>query len=186
MPRRDAVDRRHIDDAAAAVFAHQLAGFHRHEEVTTNVDVHGLLEGVQVGVQHVAELRVGGGVVDQDIQAPELFADTGEHLLDLLHLADVAGHCSCLAPGGNDRLGDLLAAVQLAAGDDHVGALLGQQVGNGFTDAAAGAGNEGDLAVKVEQVGLGHAVFLVVCRQSVVLAMTFKAICSSSRFMWMN
>ncbi|MNN62446.1 hypothetical protein D3C81_1777470 [compost metagenome] len=43
-----------------------------------------------------------------------------------------------------------------------MGALLGQQVGDGFADAATGAGNEGDFAVEVEQVSLGHGLFLVV------------------------
>ena len=67
-----------------------------------------------------------------------------------------------------------------------MGTLLGQQVGDGLADATAGAGDESDLAVEVEQVGLGHAVFLVVGRQSVDLAITCKLMCSSSRFMWMN
>jgi hypothetical protein len=39
-----------------------------------------------------------------------------------------------------------------------VSALLGQQLGDGFTDAAAGTGNESDLAVEVEQLSLGHGV----------------------------
>ncbi|WP_446730913.1 hypothetical protein [Pseudomonas sp. SST3] len=37
-----------------------------------------------------------------------------------------------------------------------MGALLGQQLGDGFTDATAGAGNKRNLAIEVEQVGLGH------------------------------
>src|SRR5690606_21557760 len=152
----DAVDGGDVDDAAAAVLAHQLAGFDGHEEVAADVHVNGLLEGRQIGVQDVRELRVGGGVVDQDVEAAELLADLREHGLDLLHLADVAGDRSGLAAGSVDGVGNRLATVDLAAGNDHVRALLGQQLGDGFADAAAGAGNEGDLAVEVEQVGLGH------------------------------
>lgn len=82
----------HVDDAAAAVVAHQLAGFDRHEEVAADVHVDGFLEGAEVGVQYVAELRIGRGVVDQDVQTAELFADAGEDLADLFHLTNVAGH----------------------------------------------------------------------------------------------
>ncbi|MNE86801.1 hypothetical protein D3C80_1839330 [compost metagenome] len=74
----------------------------------------------------------------------------------------MAGNRRGLAAGGDDGVGDLLAAVELAAGNDHMGALLGQQVGNRLADAATGTGNKGDLAVEVEQLGLGHGLFLVV------------------------
>jgi hypothetical protein len=60
-----------------------------------------------------------------------------------------------------------------------MGALLPAS-GDGFADATAGAGNEGNLAVEVEQVGLGHAVFLVVGVRGSDLAMTCRLICSSS------
>lgn len=38
------------------------------------------LEGAELGVQDVAELRVDRGVVDQDIETAELFLDAGEEL----------------------------------------------------------------------------------------------------------
>nr|GFA56656.1 hypothetical protein [Tanacetum cinerariifolium] len=43
-PRRYPVDRCYVDDAAAAVLAHQLAGFDRHEEVAPDVHIDGFLE----------------------------------------------------------------------------------------------------------------------------------------------
>jgi hypothetical protein len=43
------------------------------------------------------------------------------------------------------------AAVEFAVGDDHVSALLGQQFGDGFIDAMAGAGDESVLAAEVER-----------------------------------
>jgi len=118
-----------------------------------------VLERAQVSVQHVAELRVGGGVVDQDVEAAELLLDLREDVADLLHFTDMAGDRGGLATVGDDGVGDFLAVVDLAAGNDDMGALLGQQFGDGFTDATAGAGNEGDLAVEVEQLGLGHGFF---------------------------
>ncbi len=85
-----------------------------------------------------------------------MFLDPGEDLADLLHLTDVAGHGCGLAAGGGDGVGDVLAAFELAARDDHMGALLGKQFGDGFTDATAGTGDESDFAVEVEQLSLGH------------------------------
>ncbi|MNG19570.1 hypothetical protein D3C84_1037440 [compost metagenome] len=61
----------------------------------------------------------------------------------------------------DDRVGHVLAAVELAARDDHVGTLLGQQFGDGLTDATAGAGDESDFAVEVEQLSLGHGFSLL-------------------------
>src|SRR5690606_13713115 len=78
LARGDAVDRGNVDDAAATVGLHQLAAFDGHEVVAADVDVDGLLEGAQIGVQYIAELRVGGGVVDQDVEEAELLADEGK------------------------------------------------------------------------------------------------------------
>ena len=43
-PRRNAIERGDVDDAAAAAFAHQVAGFDRHEEVIAEFHVDGFLE----------------------------------------------------------------------------------------------------------------------------------------------
>ena len=142
------------------MLAHQLAGFDGHEEVTADVDVDGLLERAQVGVQHVAEVGVGRSVVDQDVQLAELFFDGGDGGDDLVHVTDVAGLGRSLAARCNDGVGDCLAVFDLTAGDDHVRTLLGQQLGDGFADAAAGAGYQSYFAVEVEQLGLLHGLIL--------------------------
>ncbi len=147
MPRRDAIDGCHVDDAATAMLTHQFAGLHRHEEIAADVHIDGFLEGRYVGVQDMAELRVGRRVVHQDVEATELLADLCENALDLFQFADMAGDRSGLAARGVDGLGNRLAAIELATGNDHVSTLLGQQFGDGFTDAPAGAGYEGNLAV---------------------------------------
>ena len=43
-----------------------------------------------------------------------------------------------------------------------MGALLGQQFGDGLTDAATGSGNKCNFAIKVEQLSPGHVDSLVV------------------------
>jgi len=70
----------------------------------------------------------GRGVVDQDVEAAELFLDVGEDLVDLFHFADVAGDGDGggLAASSDNSVGHVLAAFKLAARHDHVGALLGQ------------------------------------------------------------
>ena len=68
----------------------------------------------------------------------------------------MAGNGRGLATFGNDRIGYWLAALKFTARDNHMGPLLGQQFGDGFTDAATGTGNKGDFAIKVEQLGPGH------------------------------
>ncbi len=84
---------------------------------------------------------------------------------------------------GDDGIGDMLATFKLAARNNHMGALLGQQLGNGFADATAGTGNKGDLAVEVEQLGLGHGYFPCFSRgQRRDAWMTCRLICSSSLF----
>ena len=44
------------------------------------------------------------------------------------------------------RVGDCLAVGDLAAGDDYVSALHGQQPGNGFTDTATGPSDQSYLS----------------------------------------
>ena len=59
-------------------------------------------------------------------------------------------------PVGDDLVDDGLTVRLLAAGDDGVRAGGGQQLGDFSADTAAGAGDEGHFAGKVEQVGWMH------------------------------
>ena len=105
----------------------------------------------------MAKLRIGGRVVDQNVEAAEIVTDAREGLLYLLQLTDVAGHGGGVAPGGDDRVGHGLTVLPRAAGDDDMRPLAGQQVGNGLTDTAAGAGHESDFSIKVKQESASHA-----------------------------
>eukprot|EP01035_Chromulina_nebulosa_P039004 gene39003-52692_t len=49
--------------------------------------------------------------------------------------------------------GDLLAGVRLAAGDHHMGALLGKQARRGFANAARGAGGQAFVLNMIEAWG---------------------------------
>ncbi len=61
------------------------------------------------------------------------------------------GHHLRLAAGGVDAGGDGFQRFAAAAGEDDGGAFLGERQGGGLADAAAGAGDPGDLSIK-----LGH------------------------------
>ena len=66
---------------------------------------------------------------------------------------------------GVDPLLDLLERRGAAGGQDDVGAGRGQRFGGGGADAAAGAGDERELAV--ERLGrFGHAAPLAACDQT--------------------
>jgi hypothetical protein len=95
-------------------------------------------------------VRVGGGVVDQDIDLAEASDGVGDQLFDLLGLAGVTGKGDGLAAACVDLFGDAGQAVDLARGEDDLGAMAGETLGDGLTDATAGAGDDGNFAGKLE------------------------------------
>ena len=70
----------------------------------------------------------------------------GEQCGDLLQLADVAGKRFGCSTRRDDLVDHALAIRLLAAGDNDVRAVAGEQFGNFGPDAAAGTGDECDLA----------------------------------------
>jgi len=63
-----------------------------------------------------------------------------------------------IAAGLVDAVSDLLAGIRLARGNHHLGSQLRQQLRGGAADAAARAGDDGDLACEIEGCG-GHWCF---------------------------
>ena len=102
------------------------------------------------------EVRVGRGIVHQDIQLAVGLADMGKDGFDLCHLANVAGKPFGTAALCLDGIRHRLAIILLAAGHDHMGALLGQQTRDFFTDTTAGTGDQGNLARQIKQLGTHH------------------------------
>src|SRR5208282_2138630 len=73
----------------------------------------------------------------------------------LVMARDVAGNDMRVAAGLDDAVRDLLAGLSLARGDHDLGAELCQQLRRSAADAAARAGDDGDLAGEIEG-GFGH------------------------------
>ena len=58
--------------------AHQPAGHDRREEIAADIDVDGLLERAEVGIEHVPVVRIGRRIVDQDVDAAEFLLHARE------------------------------------------------------------------------------------------------------------
>src|SRR5207302_5653452 len=94
-------------------------------------------------------------VVDQDVDAAEAVDGGVDHRLDLVVVAHVDAHGERGAAGaldlvddGVDAAGEAVGAGLRLAGDDHRRALAGEAQHHGATDAAAGAGDDGDASVQ--------------------------------------
>ena len=118
-----ALDRRHVDDRAAAGRGHRLDGHPHAQERAGQVDVNHLLPLGQIEILQRPE-RDGAGVVDQHVELAE-FADRGrDRGVPLVGLGDVEVH---VARGVTDFVGQRLALVVEDVADHHLGALLDQQ-----------------------------------------------------------
>ena len=138
-------DRRDVDDRARpileCVLPRGLAPPHRGFEI----DLEGLVVSTLVDIEQAPVVRVGGGVVDQDVEAAETF-DRGAH--GPLPGIEVAGVCRedlDLAVHVGSRSVQL---ILLAAVDHHLGARCGERRCDRLSDALRGAGDQRDLAVE--------------------------------------
>ena len=148
------------DNAAAALFD-QVRHAHVAEPVG-RLDVD-LVDLVHRRVGHVDARPVIGidaGVRHADVDATPLLLGRVDHRLQPLLVADMAGKGPGLAAAVGvvaiDLLGDLIAGLGLAGGDDHFRPVLRIAGGDGLADAFGGAGDDGHLAGKVEQIVRRH------------------------------
>ena len=101
---------------------------------------------------------VGGAVVHEDVDRAGLGLGLAHEILEVLEPADVTGDRDD-APGERREFPcGRFQVLDLAAGDDHVRAGLGQAPCDRPADAAAAPGDEGDLAFESESSGHGHPV----------------------------
>ncbi len=114
------------------------------------VDLPGLVEAGQVDVDGPPHVRVGGGVVDEDVDATEPLDRGRDAGGDLVGLAGIGGEHRGLPAGGADLVGRRLERVLLARREHHVGARPGEGGGDRLADPAAGAGDQGDLPLQAD------------------------------------
>jgi len=113
-----------------------------------DVDVDHLVPLVGQARRHRGDGHVAG-VVDQHVDPAEGLDGGGDHGVGVGLDGDVGPDGDRLAAGGGD-LGDQgLQAVDAAGGQHQAGALGGEVAGGGFAQAAAGPGDDDDLAGNV-------------------------------------
>nr|POE98246.1 hypothetical protein CFP56_64839 [Quercus suber] len=139
-------DGAHEDDAAAD--GKVLVGLAGDEELAAGVDAEDAVELLLGHVLQVAE-RHDAGVGADDVQLAEVLDGLGHELGGLGDVADVGLEGNGVAAFGLDALDDLVGGVgRVGVVDDDLGAAAGELGGHGRTDATAGTGDEGDLAIK--------------------------------------
>jgi hypothetical protein len=109
-----------------------------------------VVDGVELLLGHLRRRleRVGAGVVDEDVHpAADLDGAPGQ-LPRRLGVAQVGCHEVGPATAGPDPRHHDLAALRVAAGDQHVGALLGQRGSGCGPDPAGGSRHQRHTAVQ--------------------------------------
>ena len=101
----------------------------------------------QVDVDGGAHVRVGGGVVDQDVQRPERIEGGLDTRLGLVGLTGIGRERRRLTVDGGRRL---VQRVLLAGGQHHPRPGVGQRRGRGPTDPLGCAGHECGPASEVD------------------------------------
>lgn len=149
-PRHMRRDRAVVDDAAA----HRLLVLH---------DLEGFLGAQERAGQDRADHRLPAlerqfldrrrsakpGIVEQDVEPAIGLLGPGEECVYRIGIADIGRHAECFALGALDLADNRLQRLRPAAGDDDRKPLLGQRQCRGLADAAAAAGNERHLAVRI-------------------------------------
>ena len=128
----------------------------QHEDAA-EVDLERLVPCRKLGAQDGSHVGVGGGVVDQDVDPGEALHDLLDQAFQLLRPAGVGGDRGrLLRVLGIDPLGFDVEVRLLAAGQHHLGSVLGQDLGDRAPDAPAGPGHQRDSPRQVEEGACGH------------------------------
>src|SRR5690606_27491412 len=155
-------DRPGVDDHAA--LAHVLQRELRHPDVREDVRAERLLELLGREVRDVPGLPLERGVVDQDVQPAELRGRALDDVATVLAVAEVAVERERAATGLADPAHGLARVVVLVVvGDRHVGPLAGERDGDGATDAAVAAGDQGSATLELARTPV--ALFTVIRRR---------------------
>ena len=143
-----------VDDAPPLALLH--AGHSRARRVEGRGQIDGndrvpLLDGELLHGRHVLD----AGVVHQDVDRAEVALRLGDHLRDLIvaeHVCRVEGD----AGGMLFDLGDSLLVVLLGAEpvENHVGAVLGERMGDAQTDARGRPGDDSGLTFETHDIPL--------------------------------
>ncbi len=122
-----------------------------------DIEAERLGEEPRAGLQEAAR-KGAADVVDHGVDPAELVVRRLREPGDRVEVAEVGGDDDRLATGSPDLRGDLLELVRRTRGDDDVRTRLGESDGGGGAESAAGAGDDGDLALDREAVEDAHVL----------------------------
>ena len=139
-----------VDDAAALAFRHAVRHLRREAEGALEIEVH---DGIE---QLLGDLVAGrswphAGVVDQDVDAAKGGIGLFHQPVALRPFADMGADSDGAAAKGTAFLGHRFAIFQIAAGDDDIGAALGQSLDHLIAQTPAAAGDQRHLAGEIKQ-----------------------------------
>ena len=138
-------DRRDVDDGARAFLERLLPRCLAPQQRRFQVDLERLVVASLVDVERAAVVRIGGGVVDEDVEAAEAF-DRGAHRpLAGVGIAGIG--CEDLHVAGHLRP-RRFELFLLSTVDHHLGARGGQRRCDRLANALRGTSDQCDLAVQ--------------------------------------
>ena len=105
-------------------------------ECAFQIDLDHFVELAFVEIERGTLRDIGGGVVDQDVDAPKSLSRDVDQILNLIEFADVA---SDRFDARANFLGDGVERLLFTARDDHLGAFAHEDFGDGSPDASARA-----------------------------------------------
>ena len=147
-----------VDDAPA--ISHALGGLlgtpplglHVQRELLVKLLNGDVRQGVHLAVE------VAAGVVDHDVEAPELIDHPVEHIGDGGEVHHVGGDAEPPLAPLLDLVGDRIHVVLAPGKHDDIGPAVGECQGDAAANAASAAGDHRHLAVESKQFVHAHGV----------------------------
>ncbi len=159
--RQFALHRGDVDDAAALARDHSLRHRLRDVEHAVEIGAHQLAPGLlRIVFEHAAPLDAG--VVDENLDRPEVLLDLGHSLGGGIAVGDVEHGFEDLRAVAAQGGGGLGEGLRRAAVEDDARPCARKPLGQREADPCRGSRDERDRAAEPEQFGdeLGHAASL--------------------------
>ena len=141
---RRAGGRGRVDDAAAALLAHQGHDLQRRQIDRLHVDGENAVEFLFPDLQHRAVDMGNAGIVDHGVEAAVAVDRRADHGLHVVPVGDIG-----MDVGAADLVGHLFAELVVQVGADDARAFRGIAPGDGFAEAGGRAGDDGDLVLEL-------------------------------------
>src|SRR5262249_16900589 len=120
-------------------------------DAALHVDLHELVEGVFLQVEHRTDPGVNGGVRHHDVHSTPSIHCPIDQVLQLLLATDIAWNGNGFTTRSTNLRGCGLARICLAARNHHLGAVLCHALGACQPEPSARTGDDCDLAAQIKE-----------------------------------